>query len=256
MASPIRQAAEKILKSMQNTYSNPPAMVAADEKNFNHLDLNAYRKFSEDLKAANFRLVGDLEMPELSKSPTTLIERTMIRNAISVDGHMLAVYYQTKPRIGRRIKLLIRGILNLRLIDAPQDFIKAMATRHCVEFETEFRDGKQLITSNAEAAGMMSSPPSIESNFFPYGTPTTVLLERHMKRLLEISKENPPIILQSLDDILQMQKRQSMLKIAYRSSVQWVTQQEMLDMSGGNTNMAEEVFSEIQKIIAEQQNVA
>lgn len=256
MSTSIRQAAEAILESMQEVYSSPPSMVAADENNFNHLDINSYRDFSKKMKAANFRLVGDLEILGLSNSPTALIKGTMIRNAISENGFLLGAYYQTKPRKGRRIKLLLRGILNLRLIDAPKDFIKAMVTRHCVEFETEFQDGRQLITSNAEAAGMMSGPPTIENNFFPYGTSINALLSCHMKRLLEIAKESPPIRLQSLDDILQMQKRQSMLKIAYRSSMQWVTQEEMLKLSGGSPELAVDVFSEIQKIIAERQTVA
>lgn len=250
------KAARNILGDMRRQFSKPHSMIPADEHEFGHLNLSAYSAFVDDLQPLGFKVLGDLEIPEVSNSPTTVLARTMIRNMLSADGHVIAQYYQVKPRIWRRVKVLVRGLFNLRLVDAPVSFLQAMVTRHCVSFETEFEDGRQLITSNAEAAGMISDPPSIDSTYFPYGTPTTELLERHVSRLSEVSTESPPLQLRSMDDVLQMQKRQSMLKVAHRNTLQWVSHDEILAMSGGNNNLADDVFREIQKLIIEERDAA
>lgn len=254
MSDSISKAAKSIVESMKHMYSTPHTIVPIDEKDFGHLALSEYKFFRDTMEAEGFKYLADLEILEVSNSPTSVIARTMIRSLISNDGAIATNYYQVMPNIFRRLKLLLRGIINLRWIAAPKNFMHAMKTRHCIDFETEFSDDTFLITTNAETAGLISGPPTIENHFFPYGTPYTVLLKAHRARLQVILHNNQglsPKAHQSLPDILQMQKRQNAQKMAHRATMQWVTQSELQGLSPGNTELANTVFDEVQKLLNE-----
>jgi hypothetical protein len=256
MSKSAAEAAMAIVATMKGVYSAPHTVVPADEAQFKHLQLPGYRFFKSLMEAQGFKYVADLEILQVSQSPTSLIARTMIRSMLSQNGHVLAAYYQVRPRIWRRLKLLGRGLLNLRLFDAPQNFLKGMRTRHCVGFETEFDDGRFLITSNAESASKVSMPLSIQRVFFPYGTPPSVVYSAHAKRLADMvdgSQGPKPVVIESLTDLLQMQKRQNAQKIAHRAAVQWVTKSELEGMSNGNPDVADAVFEEVQKLLEREQ---
>jgi hypothetical protein len=252
--SPYRDVAEKIVASMRHNFGAPHTMVKADPSEFGHLDLEAYARFEAEMRERKYDLVADLEILEVSTSPTAVIARTMIRTMLSSDGRVLAQYYQVRPRMGRRIKMLLRGLLNLRLIAAPMSFAQGMIVRHCVSFETEFDDGRHLMTSNAQAAAMLSGPKSIVRHFFPYGTPTAVLIEHHLARVQEITGGDPgkAVAMRTFDDVLEMQKRQNLMKVAHRRSIEWLTQSEMLAMSGSSPETGEAVFAEVQRLLAEE----
>ncbi|MGM9483322.1 hypothetical protein ACS5PN_19150 [Roseateles sp. NT4] len=259
MSTSVKEAAQAIVAMMRAQFSAPHTMVLADESQFRHLDLAAYARFQAEMEASGFRAVGDVEILEISNSPTTLIARTFIRNMLSADGEVLAQYYQLRPRIWRRLKLLLRGLLNLRFVAAPRNFYESLATRHCAGFETEFADGRQLVTSNAQAASVLSGPPAIENAYFPYGTPVPQLLTSHRGRISSIAAgEAPtrPSAMRSMEDILAMQRRQSMLKVAHRSAVQWVTQGELRQMAQGQDELSEEVFAEIQRLLKSERSAA
>ena len=252
MSESITRAAQAILKSRKELYSAPLTLVPANEADFPHLDLEAYRLDKAEMEANGFRYVADLEILEISRSSTTFLARTMIRSMISVDGSITSGYYQIKPRVWRRLKNLAKGLLNARLIDAPKNFIAGMRTRHCSDFETEFNDGSFLITSSAQSASTISLPPTIERWCFPYGTLPSVLLATHRARIEEICKNisgKNPVTIFSLADVLDMQKRLGGLKAAYKASMNWVSQEELEKLSGGNLELANEVFAEIQRLL-------
>jgi hypothetical protein len=250
--SGARKAARRILETMQRQYSAPNTIVSVSEAQFAHLDLATYGTFRAEMEAEQFRHIGDLEILEVSQSPTTLLARAMIRSMISEDGIIVSGYYQVKPRIWRYMRLLAKGLLNLRLVDASRVFVRGMHTRHCNGFETEFDDGTFLVTSNAQAASVISGPPTIESNYFPYGTPPSVLLQAHRTRVEETlgaKTQVKPVVVATLADLLQMLKRQGTQKAAYRATAQWITKAELQGMTEGRPEIADAVFSEVQKLL-------
>jgi hypothetical protein len=138
-----------------------------------------------------------------------------------------------------------------------------MQARHYFGFETEFDDGTWVTTSNAQAASLISGPPTIESRFLPYETPPEVLLQSHRLRVQELCRAGSqtdgqikPVQVTSVSDLVQMLTRQSAQKAAHRVAVQWITRDEMRAMSAGNTAIADEVFLEIQKLLKEAQTRA
>ena len=256
--SSVSKAARRIVETMQRQYGAPNTMGLVSEAHFAHLDLPAYRSFRTAMEAEGFRYLGDLEIPEASRSPTTLLARTMIRGMISEDGVVASDYYHAKPRVWRYVKVLATGLRNLRFVDAPRTFARGMHTRHCTDFATEFDDGTSLVTSNAQAASMISSPPTIETTFSPWGTPPSVLLQAHRTRVEEILRaktQAKPVVIASLSDLLQMHKRQSTQKAAYRATVQWITKAELQGMSAGRPEIADLVFAEVQKLLDSGQSV-
>jgi membrane protein YdbS with pleckstrin-like domain len=265
MDSSARAAAKAIVATMKGLYGAPQTVVPANASQFGHLKLSEYDAFQSALEAKGFRSVGDVEILEVTQSPNTLIARTMIRSMISEDGTIYGGYYQVKPLIWRRLKQLVLGLINFHLgltnfrpIYTPHDFISEIATRHYIDFETELHDGRFLITSNAEATASVSGPPSIESNYLPYATPTEALLKVHQSRLAKLlaDSNDKPIILRSYVDIREMQKRQNTQKIAHRATVQWITNAELVRMFKGNVEQADEVFEEIKKLIAKERTIA
>jgi len=100
---------------------------------------------------------------------------------------------------------------------------------------------------------VVSVPPSIDRQFFPYGTPVATLLSHHLRRIGEISGTDAQVrslFMASYDDVLQMDQRQKALKDGYRASRQWVTRDELRNMAHGKDKLADAVYEEVQKLVA------
>jgi hypothetical protein len=246
-----------MLARVRDAYTRPSILAPAKEEDFPHLDLSAYAGFQAELGQRGFSFIGDVEFRDLSEAAAPLIAKTMIRAMLSADGDVCAAYYQVKFLFWRRFRLLLIGLWNCKFVAAPAAFLRGMKTRHRMEFTTEFSDGRFLITINSDEGSAMSVPPSIERWFLPDGTPAATCLSRHLARLREIVDEDgrvQPLIMRSADDVLNMQARQKALKIRHRAAVQWITREELFDMSRGNQELADALYVEVQKILAKEQN--
>jgi hypothetical protein len=246
------KSARNILNNMRKTYGAPEEMIPADAAEFGHLDLRRYRRFRADMEAQGYKYIGDFEIRVRSASNIAKFARTMIRIMVSEDGSITTNYYQFRQNRWPLFKALAAGLFRLHWVSAPKYFAKDIKTRYCVGFDSEFDDGRYLITSNATSAGKITMPPAMEQHYFPYGTPTPVLLEAHRKRLQEILLESPgikPLAAATTEDILQAHDRLSAQKSAYRASVRWITQDELRAMSNSNHAYADEVYIEVQKLL-------
>lgn len=250
MTSSIQQAAQRIIASMQRAYGGGSTYLDAKEADFTHLDLRAYRDFQGEHEAQDFRHLRDFEIAEISNSPTTLIARTFIRAMVSPDGDAVVEYYQVKPRMGRLVRKLLRGLANGRWLDTPRFFFRTLKTKHCVGYESELSNGDFITTSNAESAGKLSLPPTIDSEFHPYGTSPAVLTRRHRERLSArsaVTHDLRPRVVRTVEDLLRMQHRLKQQKDAYRATVKWVTQAELEKLSPGNPRLAASVYEEVRR---------
>jgi hypothetical protein len=255
----VTEAARAIVALAKENYGAPATLAPTDETKFPHLELDEYHSFRAGMEIEGFSFLCDLDMLEISQSPTTLLAPAMIRVMVSADSFIVTDHYQVKPRIWRRLKLLASGLLSLRLLDAPLNFLQGLPTRYCTGFETEFDNGTFLVSSNAQSASMMSGPTSIENQFFPFGTPVSTVHEAHRTRLAEIvnSPGGPkPLAIRSLDELLRMQKRQSAHKVAHRAACQWVTRDELHQYAQGNAELADSLYSEVQRMLAEDRTSA
>lgn len=250
----LEPAARAILASVRARYDKPVTIVPADPEEFGHLDLDAYRRVAMDLGTLGFRHLGDLELREASTSPDSLIKRTMIRQLSSTDGHILVGYYDVRPRVARILRNLVRGLVNLRWIDAPRTAFTALKSHRVFDLGSELSNGHFVVTSNAEAAGLLESPPTIDSTFFPYGTPANVLLQAHERRLRARLNEDSTLSVvpvTTLEEARASELRAHAQKMAYRASVQWVSRAELRALSS-NDRLADQVFEQVQALLRRQ----
>lgn len=247
----VEEAAKNIVNVLKLMYQAPLTIVDASEEEFGHLDLNQYRDFKAEMCEKGYRYLGDIEILEVSNSPDTILARTMVRLMLSDDGYTYIGYYQLKPRIWRLSRMLLKGLWNLRFIAAPTFFLSNLNTKNCYELESEFSDGTFVTTSNAKTAGLFEQPSSIDSIYYDFDIELSVLIKDHRKRFYEKieSVSVTPVKIMNRSDLFGMQERLKALKDAHRETLRWVSQNELLSMSGGNKKQSEEVFSEVQKLL-------
>lgn len=162
-------------------------------------------------------------------------------------------YFQVSPRRANLLKRTLVGIFNFRFIAAPKILFKNWKVKHCYDIETELSDGTLVITTNAEIASTFAKPPSIETEYFAYGTPMKQLLQRHNERLSNKFKNNAEVSatkITSAEDLMAMQARQQAQKKQTRIAVGLISLQELEKMAG-NAELARVIHEEIQTILKE-----
>jgi hypothetical protein len=248
-----RDAAVSILASLRATYAAPLESVPAAEADFTHLDLMAYGHFRSWAEGEGLRYLGDLEFPALTNNPTTVIARSMVRTHVSADGTIAAEYYQVKPRAGRVLAKWLTGLKNLRWIAATAWTLRVLKTRHCLSLDSEFDDGSFVVTSNAEAAGLLSMPPAIDAKFFPYDTSRQVLLDSHIERVqAKIAAGRHASRAADLAAVLAQHRRMTEQKRVYRAALDWISKAELEAMSS-NRAVADAVYAEMKELLTAEQ---
>ena len=248
-----REAALRILETLQAVYATPLEYVPARAPDFPHLDLPAYAASRAWMQEHGFRHLVDLEMPALSNNPRTLMARSFTRAYAAVDGTAVAEYYQFMVRRDRLFQQWATGMRNLRWIAATRFALGALSTRHCTGFETEFDDGGFVATSNAESAAKLTAPPSMDILHLPIGADPGDVLAAHKARVASRLARLPQARLLHVTDVRQMlaqQRRMAEQKSAWRAAQDWVTKDELHSM-GSNPAVADEVFAELRKLRAE-----
>lgn len=251
-----QSAAQRILQGMQHNFQDQVTYRVAAEADFPHLRIKDYHDIQAELEALRFRHLVDHENMRVSASPGSVIMPTLIRRYVSVGGNISSDHYQVRPNLRRRLRMLLTGLLNLRWIAAPRNFLGALKTRNCVDFETELSDGSFITTSNALAAAKISLPAEIDGEHYPYGHPVTALLQRHRQRLAARLAASPglkPLRVDSVEDVLAMSARLQALKARHRQAVGWVTNQELRGMAGNQPVLADHVHQEVQKLLQDRQ---
>lgn len=213
-----QQLAANIVASMKKSFERGDP-VLTDEKHFGHLDLPAYRRVVAAMHADGFSYIADIACPETDAARTSILMRTML----SADGKVLAAYYQFKPDMNYVGAVLLRDIRACKPIAAVTNALRSFRVLHCMDVETEFDDGRQLITTNAGDV-FAHEHPTIESKYFPVDTPVSTLLVHHLARIAAIGREgHHPTVVRTADDILKFQLRQKKSRIAHREAIGWIT---------------------------------
>lgn len=237
---------------MKRAYGTPPTIVRTSESEFTHLDLNAYRSFRDTMERHGYRFLSDIKILGISDTARSPMAPTMIRAMVSADGGTSAGYYQVKPKIGRRVTSLLAGLLSLRFIAEPRRFLQSLMGKDCYDFESEL-GSTYVATSNAEDAATIGLPRSIDSKFFAYGTSVDELRTAHEARLRAAAQRTGarPTSMTTIEQVIAMQVRLQERKNAHRAASNWITQNELRTVAHGNTALADEIFEEVQTILAQ-----
>lgn len=230
-----RDAARKIKDNLEATYAPQHEYASVEPEQFPWVDRAFYERTASELEGLGFRRLADMENLTLSRANPQL--RTFIRIMTSKDGDVSAGIYDIK------IRGWMKGLQWIGLVP------KKLST---VDLETEFEDGRFLITHNSPQASVMKAPPQFEVDVHPCGTSADRLLEAHLVRLRKRLAAEPgarPCVIRTLDDALASQKRQEAIKHAHRKGIGWVTREEMdrLAMPGAK-GVARDIHAEIRKL--------
>jgi hypothetical protein len=247
-------AAARSLVNTMRSYAAPHSLMQVMAADFPQLDLRRYAAFQRDLEQRGFAFVADAEIPEVARMPRAGMAPTMLRTMSSADGAIVGSYFQLKASLGGRLGLLLIGLANLRWVAAPRDFVQGMRTRHCVQFHTEFDDGRALATSNAEASRVVTSPPTVERQLLPWNTAIVTLLDAHRRRFDAIVSRGTvrPLAVRTFGDMVAMQQRQNARKAAHRADIGLVTEDEVRRMCARFPKLAAPVYAEVVKLLEDE----
>jgi len=252
----VAQAAHNILKQLRETYNGqPPRRAPAREADFRHLDLSAYRWFQSELETLGYRLLADEELIDMGRARGSLYTRTFVRQMVSADGCIVCSYYQEKQRLFKRLWRLFDGLMGGRGNRAREEFRSGQTIRHHMDVSSHYSDGRTLNLGNSQSAGSSINPPAIETHRLPEDTQLEELLDAHDLHMRQLLTETPglrAVAVNSVEDLHQQQAREAALKAEYRKSVNWVTHEELLAMTGGNAEFADAVYEAIQQQLAKE----
>ncbi len=192
-----RRGAREALEMNKALYSGTHEFVGVDPTQFRRVDLRYYDSTRSWLEREGFRMLGDVE--DLTVTRQSPLLRTFIRVLSGDDGTVVAGIYHVRPtgfmRLLQAIGLMPR---NMRVLD----------------LQTEFDDGRFVVTSNTEGVDTTTSPSSILLHRVPLAKRPDRLLSLHRQRVRELLEvdESRLRCVRSINDALAAEERLQFLK--------------------------------------------
>jgi hypothetical protein len=182
----VRRAAKEIHRGLGEAYKKRHQYIEVDSSDFSFLDLRYYDETAAILEAEGFKRLGDFEDVTLTMAfPTT---RTFVRSLVNADGSIRVGIYHSKRRGLGSLFLGVTGVRSVKVVD----------------FESEFSDGRFLLTSNAALASSIAQSPAILCEYLPSSTPMTEMLNLHRQRVAEYQEAHPQVLLEKVFTLRQL----------------------------------------------------
>ena len=181
------------------------------------VDHTYYEQGRTFLSSRGFRFLADCE--DLTFRQQNGL-RIPIRTMVSEDGATSAGLYHFRPRWIWRLL----GAREFKVLD----------------LETQFTDGRWLVTTNAALAGALLSPPAVNSLHLPAQTPFATIVDTHIRNLVTFLTVNPgvqPVRLTTLDDVHRAQADLQRIKAEHRE-VTGLTKEELERIGGATPSVA------------------
>jgi len=231
------RAAEDILRHVQACYQPTHRYVSVNLRDFRHVDQRFYAETQRFLEKEGFAHLTDEEDETLRDAPGSVLRRVPVRVMISREGHVSAGFYHPRAKFWSSILL----------------FLMRAKLGRTIDFETEYSDGSFIVTSNAESAAAMHSPPMVHTEYFPVATKVDYLLERHRLKMKVYGEVNPdvrPCLIRSVEEMRASQNRLNAVKAAFREEIGDVTLEELERAAGKHVQIAAEIHGRIREIQA------
>jgi hypothetical protein len=235
-----RTTALRILNRARSMYATEHKYRAVNPNDFRHLSLGFYNDMQRSLQSLGFRQVADMEDETIKLQKPD--PRTFARIMTTGDGIVNASIYHVRPTLIWRVLMFVAGMRSTKV----------------VEFQTELENRSQVVTTTVGRRDLFPTSPKLFRNFQPRGTPVGGLYQAHRTVIDRVARDAnvKPIANRTLDEILGFENRQMAIQREYLQSVGWVTRDFLLKHSGGNAEMADEIYTEIQNILEEERQVA
>jgi hypothetical protein len=175
-------------------------------------DAQFYDSSRDELLERGFLFLGDVRDAGAPKG--SVVYKTPLRILATPDGRIMATI------------ALLQNTLEERMSNA----LGGLSLEGVVDLETEFSNGRFLLTSNAEDASLIDFPPQIETRFFPEGTKVSTLLREHRRRVRAYLLAHPKFTVRPVTTIPEYgaaQVRQGEIKAKFKKKAGYVTAREV-----------------------------
>ena len=208
----LSEAGEEMLQGNKALYENVHQFRAAEEDDFEFLDLPAYEDAARVLAGLGFRHLGDV-VDETIEESTDIT--TVIRVLASTDGATTAAFYHLTPPTRPR------GFRGKRLL--------------MCDLATEFTDGTFLATANTKGRDLTTAATGIDRRQHPLETPLPDLVRSHeaeKQRLLAAragakASAVTCVVVHTLADALAFAQRQQAAKNVFRRQIGYIDPEEV-----------------------------
>jgi hypothetical protein len=243
-----RRMARNILNQMRAIYGQPHVNRPADARTFPDADQAFYAASQTCLEQAGFRVLADIENVTVNdlarRGPKGGVALpTFQRVLLGDDATTVAVVYHTRVQTptgnGRTL--------------APKDV-------RVVEFGSHFDDGTALDTQPWTTAVHLDPVPGDRRAVLPADATIEQLLAAHragVAQVLSTWKNTRLIPTRTVDEFVALLNRIQEKRRAHRHSIGWITEAELVRMSGeGKQAIAKSIYREIQHILKKEAAVA
>lgn len=203
--------ATEMLDGAKAMYSTIHEFRPATEEDFEAVNREYYESTTAQLTARGFRHLGDVVDETIEEQGQT---SPPIRVLSSADGSTgVAIYHVALPIVTPKFQGK-----ELRIADVT----------------TEFTDGTFAITSNTKELDMMTPPPAINSSKHSLDTDVFGLLDLHERRKTALLAAKPGatgVVINTLDEALESERRQQAVKNAFRKQIDYLDAAEVRDIA-------------------------
>jgi hypothetical protein len=219
-------SAKGIIELGERMYGSIHEFRPATEADFDGLDRSYYEQVTSELTGRGFRHLGDLVDTAVEQEQGV---HPPIRIFTAEGGTTQVGIFHLVPHI-----------------EAPMTKGKSLKTREVV---TELSDGSFLLTSNTLGLDMMTPPPKLRQEKRELATPLSELLDRHEQRkaeLLQQSSELTCIAIHTIEEAIESEKRQQIVKNEFRKSIGYADPDEVrrIGKAGGEGDEDAEAIAE------------
>lgn len=226
------EAADSINKSLGPLKQTRHEYAAVDANDFKHLDLAFYDNGWRYLEQLGYTYLGDQENLTARSS---LAARTFLRIMTSQDGTIMAAMYHFKP------KMVLRAM--------------SIKESKILDLETWFNNGCFVTTSNAENAGKLTSPPSIDAQFLPSETPMETIVQFHNQRVQSYLASNAGVQaygIRTLEDVMNAQAEMQRIKAEFRQGT-GLSKEELERIAGESSPEIDKLHASLEERKAREQ---
>ena len=202
--SKLDKIGQEIASDFEIAFAPQHEYQRVNPNDFGHLNLKFYEQTRSLFLQKGCQFLGDVE--DVTLKGTSMDMRTFIRFLVSKEGTTSIGLYHPKPKLFARILL----------------WISRQKIGQIVDCESELSDGTYIVTSNAEMAGTLDSPPTVLSIFLPANTPPEEVYKIHLEKIKSYLDSNASTTLTTMrayNDVLLMQHRLANVKYLYRKKV-------------------------------------
>lgn len=230
----LQTLAKRILDSLRSQFTGQHHFRQVSLADYPHLNHRFYHRTDAALRQIGFEFFCDLEDETIRQQHPD--PRTVVRLLHHLENGVTAAIYHVKPKFPWPILMYFWGFRPSRIL----------------EFETELSDGRFILTTRAPKKSEVPMSDQVIYQHVDPKLPMVEHLKTHWQQVQSFQGDKGrihPVILPTVQAIIDSQNRQHQLVRDHLDTIGWVTEEYLLGHCGRNKQLAKDVYQEIQRIL-------